>query len=230
MKEEVRYVVVLTLITVVSAAVLAAVSQVTAGPIAEARRAKTLNALKQVLPPFDNAPDQEMSVVSDVDPATLPAAKRDRLPQVYPARKGGELVGVAVRVTDPNGYAGDVTYMVGLKGDPVTPTVIGYDVLSHKETPGLGTKLKDAPFKGQFEGLAYPAAGDLKVKKDGGTIDAITGATISSRTATAAVNTAVGLYRERAADLRKAPAAPEDPAAAPEAAPADPATEEGDNG
>ncbi|HOI10048.1 MAG TPA: RnfABCDGE type electron transport complex subunit G [Myxococcota bacterium] len=230
MKEEVRYVVVLTLITVVSAAVLAAVSQVTAGPIAEARRAKTLNALKQVLPPFDNAPDQEMSVVSDVDPATLPAAKRDRLPQVYPARKGGELVGVAVRVTDPNGYAGDVTYMVGLKGDPATPTVIGYDVLSHKETPGLGTKLKDAPFKGQFEGLAYPAAGDLKVKKDGGTIDAITGATISSRTATAAVNTAVGLYRERAADLRKAPAAPEDPAAAPEAAPADPATEEGDNG
>jgi electron transport complex protein RnfG len=224
MKEEVRYVVVLTLITVASAAVLAAVSQVTAGPIAEARRAKTLNALKLVLPEFDNAPDQEMAVVSDVDPGTLPASKRDRLPQVYPARKSGELVGIAVRVTDPNGYAGDVTFMVGLKGDPAAPTVTGYDVLSHKETPGLGTKLKDAPFRGQFEGLAYPAAGDLKVKKDGGTIDAITGATISSRTAAAAVNTAVRLYRERAADLRKAPAA------APEPAPAAPAAKEGDNG
>lgn len=222
MKQEVRYVVVLTLIAAGAAAALAAVNQVTAGPIAEARRAKTLNALKQVLPEFDNAPDQEMAIAFDGDPSTLTGAQRDRLSQVYPARKGGELVGVAVRVTDPNGYAGDVTYMVGLKGDPSAPTVTGYDVLSHKETPGLGTKLKDAPFKGQFEGLAYPAAGDLKVKKDGGTIDAITGATISSRTATAAVNTAVGLYRERAADLRKAPA--------PEAAPATPAAKEGDNG
>lgn len=221
MKQEVRYVVVLTLIAAGAAALLAVVNQVTADPIAQARRNKTLNALKQVLPEFDNAPDQEMRVVSDVDPQTMPASQRDRLPVLFPARMGGELVGVAVRVTDPSGYSGDVVYMVGLKGDPAAPTVVAYDVLSHKETPGLGTKLKEPAFQGQFQDLAYPASGDLKVRKDGGTIDAITGATISSRTATQAVNRAVALFRERAAELAAAPeAAPEAVPEAPEAAPA----------
>lgn len=232
MKQEVRYVVVLTLIAAGAAALLAVVNQVTAGPIAEARRNKTLKALRQVLPEFDNEPDLEMRLVSDVDPETLPAAQRDRLPQLYPARKDGELVGVAVRVTDPSGYGGDVTYMVGLKDDAAAPTVFGYDILSHKETPGLGTKLKEPPFQGQFKGLAYPAAGDLKVRKDGGTIDAITGATISSRTATQAVNQAVALYRAQMADLAVAPVESQEPPApdAVPAAPEAPEAKEGDNG
>jgi electron transport complex protein RnfG len=229
MKQEVRYVVVLTLIAAGAAALLAVVNQVTAGPIAEARRNKTLKALRQVLPAFDNEPDLEMRLVSDVDPQTLPASQRDRLPQLYPARKAGELVGAAVRVTDPTGYGGDVTYMVGLQGDAAAPTVIAYDVLSHKETPGLGTKLEGSSFQEQFRELAYPADGDLKVRKDGGTIDAITGATISSRTATQAVNQAVSLYRAQVADLSAAPAgSPEPPA--PDAAPAAPEAKEGDTG
>ncbi len=227
MKPEVRYVVVLTLITVISAALLAVVNQLTIEPIAEARRNKTLKALKQVLPEFDNAPDRELRVVSDVDPETLTAAQRDRLPQLYPARMAGKLVGVAVRVVDPDGYGGDVTYMVGLKGDPATPTVIGYDVLSHKETPGLGTKLKDPPFRAQFKDLAYPAAGNLEVRKDGGKIDAITGATISSRTATRAVNRAVAVYREEVAGLA---AAPREDVPVPDKTPEAPAAKEGDNG
>jgi electron transport complex protein RnfG len=210
MKQEIRYVVVLTLISVVAAALLAIVNQVTADPIAQARRAKTLNALQKVLPPFDNEPDQEMIQVEGSE--------------IYPARKDGKLVGVAVKVTDPKGYAGDVTFMVGLKGDPNAPIVNGYDLLAHKETPGLGTKLADEQkkpnaktFKTQFNGLAFPADG-LKVVKDGGTIDAITGATISSRTATNSVNKAVELYKEKAAELASGAAA--DPAAAPAADPA----------
>ncbi len=203
MKQEIRYVVVLTLISVVAAALLAIVNQVTADPIAQARRAKTLNALQKVLPPFDNEPDQEMIQVEGSE--------------IYPARKDGKLVGVAVKVTDPKGYAGDVTFMVGLKGDPNAPIVNGYDLLAHKETPGLGTKLADEPFIGQFNELTFPADG-LKVVKDGGTIDAITGATISSRTATNSVNKAVELYKEKAAELVSGAAA--DPAAAPAADPA----------
>lgn len=221
MKQEIRYVVVLTLISVVAAALLAIVNQVTADPIEQARRTKTLNALQKVLPPFDNEPDQEMIEV------TYPAGKDGKLvgvAEIYPARKDGKLVGVAVKVTDPGGYAGDVTFMVGLKGDPNAPIVNGYDLLAHKETPGLGTKLADEPkkpnaktFKTQFDGLAFPADG-LKVVKDGGTIDAITGATISSRTATNSVNKAVELYKEKAAELASGAAA--DPAAAPAADPA----------
>lgn len=208
MKQEIRYVVVLTLISVVAAALLAIVNQVTADPIAQARRAKTLNALQKVLPPFDNEPDQEMIQVEGSE--------------IYPARKDGKLVGVAVKVTDPKGYAGDVTFMVGLKGDPNAPIVNGYDLLAHKETPGLGTKLADEPFIGQFNELTFPADG-LKVVKDGGTIDAITGATISSRTATNSVNKAVELYKEKAAELASGAAA--DPAAEPAAPAADPAAE-----
>ncbi len=214
MKQEIRYVVVLTLISVVAAALLAIVNQVTADPIAQARRAKTLNALQKVLPPFDNEPDQEMIQV------IYPVGKDGKLvrvAEIYPARKDGKLVGVAVKVTDPGGYAGDVTFMVGLKGDPNAPIVNGYDLLAHKETPGLGTKLADEPFIGQFNELTFPADG-LKVVKDGGTIDAITGATISSRTATNAVNKAVELYKEKAAELATGTAA--DPAAAPAADPA----------
>ena len=119
MKQEIRYVVVLTLISVVAAALLAIVNQVTADPIAQARRAKTLNALQKVLPPFDNEPDQEMIQVEGSE--------------IYPARKDGKLVGVAVKVTDPKGYAGDVTFMVGLKGDPNAPIVNGYDLLAHRK-------------------------------------------------------------------------------------------------
>lgn len=180
MKQEIRYVVVLTLISVVAAALLAVVNQVTAEPIAQARRQKVLNALEKVLPKFDNEPDQE---VIEVDGS-----------KIYPAKQGGQLVGVAIQVTDPKGYAGDVTFMVGLKGDPASPTVVDYDLLSHKETPGLGTKLADDAFRGQFRDLAF--TGELQVVNDGGTIDAITGATISSRCATNSVNKAVLLYRD----------------------------------
>jgi len=59
-------------------------------------------------------------------------------------------------------------------------TIAGISVLDHKETPGLGTKMTEPGFKGQFTGK-NPGEFMLKVKKDGGQVDAITAATISSR-------------------------------------------------
>ena len=74
------------------------------------------------------------------------------------------------------GYGGDIVLMVGFKKDK--KTVISYKVLQATETPGLGMKLKTPEFSGQFSGKDGSA---LKVKKDGGDIEAITSATITSR-------------------------------------------------
>ena len=74
------------------------------------------------------------------------------------------------------GYGDDIVLMVGFKKDK--KTVISYKVLQATETPGLGMKLKTPEFAGQFSGKDGTA---LKVKKDGGDIEAITSATITSR-------------------------------------------------
>ena len=74
------------------------------------------------------------------------------------------------------GYGGDIVLMVGFKKDK--KTVLSYKVLQASETPGLGMKLKTPEFSGQFSGKDGSA---LKVKKDGGDIEAITSATITSR-------------------------------------------------
>ena len=84
--------------------------------------------------------------------------------------------GYTAEGTCKDGYGGDITLMVGFKKDK--KTVISYKVLAASETPGLGMKLKTPEFADQFRGKDGTA---LKVKKDGGTIEAITSATITSR-------------------------------------------------
>ena len=84
--------------------------------------------------------------------------------------------GYAVEGRSGEGYGGDIVLMVGFKKDK--KTVISYKVLQASETPGLGMKLKTPEFADQFSGKDGSA---LKVKKDGGDIEAITSATITSR-------------------------------------------------
>ena len=84
--------------------------------------------------------------------------------------------GYTAEGTCKDGYGGDITLMVGFKKDK--KTVISYKVLAASETPGLGMKLKTPEFSDQFKGKDGRA---LKVRKDGGEIEAITSATITSR-------------------------------------------------
>ena len=83
------------------------------------------------------------------------------------------------------GDGGDITLMVGFKTDK--KTVISYTVLAAAETPGLGMKLKNPEFADQFKGKD---GSSLKVKKDGGEIEAITSATITSRAVCRAIEDA----------------------------------------
>ena len=84
--------------------------------------------------------------------------------------------GYTAEGTCKDGYGGDITLMVGFKKDK--KTVISYKVLAVSETPGLGMKLKTPEFADQFKDKDGTS---LKVKKDGGEIEAITSATITSR-------------------------------------------------
>jgi len=104
----------------------------------------------------------------------------------------GTLVGTAVKTFTQRGFSGYVRIMVGILPDG---TINKTEVLEQKETPGLGTLMLEDKFKNQFEGKN---TNDFKllVKKDGGDVDAITAATISSRAYCNALQRAIDLYRQ----------------------------------
>lgn len=91
--------------------------------------------------------------------------------------------GYVVRVA-PSGFAGALDMMVGVSTDG---TVTGVSIISQAETPGLGANATKADWRAQFTGKS----GTLAVSKDGGEIDALTGATITSRAVTSGVNSAL---------------------------------------
>ena len=164
----------LTLISLCASAALGFVYELTKEPIEISLLNKKLDAIKQVVPEFTNNPNEEMFM--------LPTGEGDSL-EVYPAKKGDEIVGYAIKSYTNKGFSGYIGFMVGFRPDG---TIININVLEQKETPGLGTKMvpdgtpEKPEFKDQFN-EKNPATFSLKVKKDGGPVDAITAATISSR-------------------------------------------------
>jgi electron transport complex protein RnfG len=158
----------LTLISMVSSALLGFVYEFTKGPIELSNLNKKLNAIKQVVSEFTNNPNDEMY--------RLPTGEGDSL-EIYPAKKDDVIVGYAVNTFTSKGFSGNISLMAGFKPDG---TIINITVLEQKETPGLGTKMTEPEFKDQFNDK-NPVEFKLKVKKDGGPVDAITAATISSR-------------------------------------------------
>lgn len=158
----------LTLISLVASACLGFVYEFTKKPIELSALNKKLDAIKLVVPEFSNNPNDEMY--------SLPTGEGDSL-EIYPAKKNGEIVGYAVNTYTSKGFSGKISLMAGFKPDG---TIINISVLEQKETPGLGTKMTEPKFREQFNDK-NPAEFALKVKKDGGPVDAITAATISSR-------------------------------------------------
>lgn len=98
------------------------------------------------------------------------------------------------------GFGGDLGVMVGFELE--TGNLVSVGITTMAETPGVGTLVKDAGFTSQFEGLGPDAV--VKVKKDGGEIDAVSGATISSRAVTLAIEKARAFYDEHAAAIQEA--------------------------
>lgn len=158
-------------ITLIASASLAMVYNVTKEPIRMVQIENKNKSIKEVLPGFDNQPFTELyKIPSDGDSLVC-----------YPGMFNGELIGIAVETYTKKGYSGFISIMVGFKPDG---TIINYAVIEHKETPGLGTKMVDwfkTDKKEQSIVGKNPGINNLTVKKDGGEVDAITAATISSR-------------------------------------------------
>jgi electron transport complex protein RnfG len=168
----------LFVITAVAGLALSAVYSVTKEPIAISQKAKINNAIKMVIPEFDTIRDSVL----------MPEDGKDSM-RIHRLFMDGESSGVAVQTYTDKGFSGRFTLMVGFLPDG---SINNIEVLEHKETPGLGTKMALPAFKDQFNGLniSQLPTGKLQVKKDGGTVDAITAATISSRAFCDAVNRA----------------------------------------
>jgi electron transport complex protein RnfG len=207
----------LGLIGAISAGILSWVASITKEPIEAMKLAKTNQALKEVLPEFDNEPAVDMITVKSFD------GKSDVV--FFGAKKGGKLVAVAGQGSD-NGYSGKVEAMVGLDVNGKIRTVI---ITKQTETPGLGTvvcerkrkvtifdvlgmgekvdanKLPPNPILDQFDGHVADSKGSWpipwKVKKDGGNANYITGATISSRAVTKVVYMIARTYVEKKKDI-----------------------------
>lgn len=177
----------LTLITVVAAASLAAVYTVTKEPIEKSKIEKKNNAIQLVLPGFDSKKGtiEEKKLLMDGDQDSL---------TLYIAKMDNQLFGVAIETFTKKAFAGRFDIMVGFDK---TGNVLGTEVLKANETPGLGDKIdkKKSDFSKQFSGKNLNSF-KLKVKKDGGDVDAITAATISSRAFCDAVDRANKAFQQ----------------------------------
>lgn len=177
-----RLVLVLTLIALVAGLALTGVYAVTKEPIENAQNAKKQEALNLVLPGFKGE-IKNITVKDD--------AGEDILVHLA-VNEDGSLFGAGVETYTKKAFAGRFDLMVGFD---TTGTILNTEVIQAGETPGLGDKInKDkSNFAEQFSNR-NPKDFILKVKKDGGSVDAITAATISSRAYCDAVERAYNVF------------------------------------
>ena len=197
---------VLTLVSVVAAFLLAYVNNVTSKTIKSEEVKKEAEATKKVL----SIENQEIYAKSD----TIKDDKQDFILS-FIHNMDSCFIGATVKTTNKQGFGGDIEVLVGFDAEG---KILGYEVLKHSETPGLGARMNewfravtsDEPVKVStiskiFFGNPAPAGnhniigrdiaqGTLKVTKDGGDIDAITASTITSRAFLNAVNQAYEVY------------------------------------
>jgi electron transport complex protein RnfG len=179
-------------------ALLAAV-QITLGPTIEANKInETLGKVPELV--FGKARAQELSdrkQAVDVTPQTVAVAKGGKTVRynVYKAATEGQMAGWVAKSAG-QGYADKIEMLIGF--DPAVQKITGIFVLEQKETPGLGNKIVTDQWRGQF--IDKPTAAPLKAVKGQATgdteIDAITGATISSKAVTDIINAAVKDLRD----------------------------------
>ena len=188
----------LALVSFIAAGVMGLAASVTEKAREKAARDKMTDGLRQVLPEFDN----DLLATKKVYTASgnLPA-------EVYAARKGGKLVGIAIKTSSMKGYAGKIEGIISFSPAGEVYTLV---ITSHQETPGLGAAIaerketrtlkslftgnvkKKSPFPShlpanpvldQFRGKKYSGK-SWKLKNEGGEIDSVSGATVTSHAVT----------------------------------------------
>ncbi|HPW75101.1 MAG TPA: RnfABCDGE type electron transport complex subunit G [Kiritimatiellia bacterium] len=184
MNDTIRLILVLTVICSISSVLLAAVYRQTQAPIEATLRQRTLRTAATVLPCGSDTPTPV-----ELDGTTF-----------YVARQGGAFAGAALEGHSANGYGGDMVLMVGLSADG---KLVNFKKLVGSETPGLGTKIDTDLFRKPLLGRSLKA--NWTVRKDGGEVDAVTAATISSRAALECIRDAIARFEKALPSLTAAP-------------------------
>ena len=207
----------LTLIALVAAALLALINSVTEKPIQNIKEKNQSDGIKSVL---GIAADEEV---------TVKETTQDDYLLFSVTRADGSYAGTAVRSTDKAGFGGDIVVLVGFADNG---QILGYQVMEHAETPGLGARAGDwfrtatATTEKKIGGVSKaifgnpdpagnhnivgmdPAKDKLTVSKDGGDVDAITASTITSRAFLRAVQNAYNVFKGQQADAATSATAP----------------------
>ena len=179
-------VLVLTSVAVIMGGILALVNHLTEGPIAEQKATALADGIKTVMCVSD-------LMVASTDTVKQTDAKGKELTYIVynVCDAKGEDLGAAVESTT-GGFGGDLKVLVGFDTEG---SILGYTLLEHAETPGLGAKADSWFQKGQKgDIIGKTPAESLTVSKDGGQVDAITASTITSRAFLLAVNNAYNAY------------------------------------
>ncbi len=173
--------IVLSLFALVTAGLLALTYKATAPQIAKEEERAAQKALLEIVPKSRHNND----MLADTFPIPLALAKQLNIAEnevIHIAKMNGEPIAAIVPSLTPEGYSGDIKFIIGINADG---SIAGIRVLSHKETPGLGDKisLNKSNWILNFNGnsLFNPTVKHWKVKKDGGEFDQFTGATITPR-------------------------------------------------
>ncbi|GCD11131.1 RnfABCDGE type electron transport complex subunit G [Clostridium tagluense] len=181
MKENIKLGLILLLITGVAGFLLGGAYEITKAPIAASIEADKQAAMKAILPTADKFEKADVKIEGN-----------EKVSEVNAGLKGTEIAGYAIKVA-PKGYAGPVEIMVGISTEG---KVTGIKILSHAETPGLGANAPQPKFSDQYKNK--PTKEKLEVVKTVPSkdtqIEAITGATITSKAVTLGVNDAVNFY------------------------------------
>lgn len=191
MREAARMIIVLSVIAGLSGLTLASLRQAT-GPLIEEQVLTYVQgpSLGQIFA------DTENNAVRDRKTFRPPGADRELT--VFPARRQGRLVGVSFE-TSAKGYGGEIGVMVGFTMPE--GKLAGIAITTMKETPGVGSRVAKHGFTTQFRGHGLD---NLDLRSKGGDIDAVSGATISSTAATAAVKQAAQDFKAIREELAKA--------------------------
>lgn len=179
---------VLVVVALVCGGLLAYINQLTK-PAIDAQAEKALaDGIKAVLAADNVKVESTEEVTRNID-------GKDQTFVVYKTDKG-----TAVQSTDPNGFGGNLKVLVGFNEEGV---ILGYTVLEHAETPGLGAKASEWFQEGQPGCVVGkdPGSINMTVSKDGGDIDAITASTITSRSFLRAVLQAYNTFHGKGADV-----------------------------
>ncbi len=191
MREILKMIVVLAVITGVSGLLLAGVNEGTR----EQRKKQILQfvkgpAVEAVLQGCTNNPLDDVKEVPLTPEET--GGEIDVSPvDIFPGYKDGKLWAVALEDAG-TGFGGDIGVIVGI--DVETGELVGIGITTNKETPGLGSRVTEEGFRSNFKGISLDD--EVQVVPDGGQVDAISGATISSRAVCVAVNNAVAFYKQ----------------------------------